>query len=225
MARSRLTRALDWAYDHAIEGLPGLDSAHALAAACSVAERDPQVRVERLIRQQLARAGAVGFLAGITASINLPAALPANAAALLFVQIRLVAAIAALGGHDLGDARVRRLVYLCLTADTAPELLADAGVVVRRRLSREVLAAVPARILRTHERRLAHRRAAPAAGSQIRPRARPLLTLVGALVGAAADARATQRVARAARVVFMPPATAPRRRRLQATRVARATKG
>jgi hypothetical protein len=212
MARSRLTRALDRAYDCAIEGLPGIDSARALAAACSVAERDPQARVERLIRQQLARAGTVGFLAGVTGSISLPVAVPANVAALLFVQIRLVVAIAVLGGHDPGDPRVRRLVYLCLTADATPERLTDAGIVLSRRLTREALAAVPGRMLATIDRRVGRRLAVAGTGREPRPRGRRLLPLVGGLAGAAADALATQRIARAARAVFMPTAAARGRR-------------
>jgi hypothetical protein len=224
MTPSPLTRALDWAYDHAVAGLPGLDSAHALAAASASAGDDARQRVERLIRRQLASASAVGFLAGLTASVSLPAALPANVAALLFVQIRLVAAIAAVGGHDLDDPRVRRLVYLCLTADRAPELLADAGGVVGRRLSRELLAAAPGRLLATLDRRIARRMPVTGARRQTRPPGRRLLTLVGALVGAAADAQATQRVARAARAVFMPGAAAGARRRRRPPMVARATK-
>jgi uncharacterized membrane protein YfcA len=223
MAPSHLARALDWAYDRAIEGLPGLDSAYALAAARVVAEDDPGARVERLIHQQLARAGTVGFLAGATGAISLPVAVPANVAALLFVQIRLVAAIAALGGHDLGDPRVRRLVYLCLTADAAPALLTDAGVVVGRRLTREVLAAVPGRMLATIDRRVARRLATAQPAGEARRRGSRLLPLVGGLVGAATDALATQRVARAARAVFMPPAAVRARPGMPGRKVARAT--
>jgi hypothetical protein len=223
MAPSHLARALDWAYDRAIEGLPGLDSAYALAAARVVAEDDPEARVEHLIRQQLARAGAIGFLAGATGTVSLPVAVPANVAALLYLQIRLVAAIAALGGHDLGDPRVRRLVYLCLTADAAPALLADAGVVVGRRLTREALAAVPGRMLATIDRRVARRLALAGSSGEARPRARRLRPLLGGLIGAAADALATRRVARAARAVFLPQAAARARRRRPAHKVARAT--
>jgi hypothetical protein len=223
MAPSHLARALDWAYERSIEGLPGLGSAHALAAACVVADDDPEARVERLIRQQLARAGAIGFLAGAAGTISLPVAVPANVAALLFVQIRLVAAIAALGGHDLGDPRVRRLVYLCLTADAAPALLTDAGVVVGQRLTRESLAAVPGRMLAAIDRRVARRLAAAQPTGDTRRRGRRLLPLVGGLVGAATDALATRRVAQAARAVFMPPAAARARRPRQGRKVARAT--
>ena len=223
MAPSHLARALDWAYACAIGGVAGLDSAHALAAACVVAGDDPRAQVERLIRHQLARAGTVGFLAGVTGAISLPVAVPANVAALLFVQIRLVAAIAALGGHDLGDARVRRLVYLCLTADMALELLADAGIVVRRRLTREMLAAVPGRMLSAIDRRVARRLAAAQPTGDTRRRGRRLLPLVGGLVGAATDALATRRVAQAARAVFLPPAAARARRPRQGRKVARAT--
>jgi len=212
MARSRLTRALDWAYDRAIEGLPGIDSADALAAACTAAGDDLPLRVERLIRQQIARAGTVGFVTGMTGATSLPVAVPANVAALLFVQIRLVVAIAVLGGHDPDDPRVRRLVYLCLTADATPERLTDAGIVVSRRLSREALAAVPGRMLATIDRRIARRLAVAGAGRETRPRGRRLQPLVGGLVSAASDALATHRVARAARAVFMPTAAARGRR-------------
>lgn len=224
MAPSPLARALDWAYQRAIEGLPGVDSAYALAAACVVAEDDPRARIDRLIRQQIGRAGTLGFLAGATTSISLPVAVPANVALMLFVQIRLVAAIAALGGHDLGDPRVRRLVYLCLTADAAPALLADAGIVVSRRLTREALAAAPGRALAAIDRRVA-RRLAGATGTQPRARARRLLPLLGGLLGAAADALATRQVAEAARAVFAPSPAARKRRHRPRRSVARATSG
>ena len=56
--------------------------------------------------------------------------LPANIASVLFVQIRMIVAIAYLAGHDLKDDRVKTMVYVCLVGNGVAELLKNLGIEV-----------------------------------------------------------------------------------------------
>ncbi|MGO2174028.1 MAG: EcsC family protein, partial [Staphylococcus equorum] len=72
--------------------------------------------------------GTSGFLTGLGGMITLPVALPANITSVVYVQMRMIAAIAHIRGYDLKDDEVKTLVYLCLTGQTAGDILKDVGV-------------------------------------------------------------------------------------------------
>ena len=68
--------------------------------------------------------------------------LPANITSVMYVQIRMITAIAHLGGHDLKDDRVRTLVYVCLTGNAAKDILRDIGIVVGRKLTENAIKSI-----------------------------------------------------------------------------------
>jgi hypothetical protein len=55
----------------------------------------------------------------------LPVTLPLNVTSVLFLETRLVAAIACLGQHRLSDERIRALAGLCLCGNAAKALLQE----------------------------------------------------------------------------------------------------
>jgi hypothetical protein len=67
--------------------------------------------------------------------ITLPVAIPANIASVLYVQVRMIAAIAHLGGYNLKDEKVKTLVYSSLVANSAKDVLKDIGVAVRNKVA------------------------------------------------------------------------------------------
>ena len=89
---------LDMIYDKALNGVPKV--------SCSVDEladdylskyptRESAAR--HLIRYQLAKCGTSGFVAGLGGIVVLPVALPANMTNVLYVQMRMAAAVAKIG--------------------------------------------------------------------------------------------------------------------------------
>ena len=60
----------------------------------------------------------------------------------MYVQIRMIAAIAHLGGHDLKDDRVKAMVYACLTGNAAKDILKDIGIVVGRKLTENAIKSI-----------------------------------------------------------------------------------
>lgn len=96
-------RALDFAYDKAVNGVVGMDSASEIAESYMKVEGSKIDQANSLIRWQNTKAGTSGFLTGLGGIIVMPVTIPANIASVMYVQIRMIAAIAHLGGHDLKD--------------------------------------------------------------------------------------------------------------------------
>src|SRR6185312_13265940 len=123
----------------AVNGIPGLDGATELATDYAARYASTDAAVAALILKQSGIAGAAGFVTGCGGFVALPVAMPANLASALFIQVRLIAAIAHLRGHDIHSNDVRGLVLACLTGSRAADTLRDAGVRFGTRLTRDVL--------------------------------------------------------------------------------------
>jgi hypothetical protein len=129
-SRRTIMKALDWAYGVAVEGTSRLDSAEQLAAPFVERAGTRIQNSNALIGRQVAKATASGFVTGLGGLITLPLAVPANIASVLFIQLRMIAAIAHLGGHDVRDEQVRSFAYLCLCGSAAADVAKDVGLKV-----------------------------------------------------------------------------------------------
>jgi EcsC family protein len=193
----------DWAYAKATEGVPGLDSAAALAARFAARHRDTDDAIAALIRWQSAVAGAAGLIAGAGGFVTLPVALPANLASALYLQLRLVAAIAHLRGHDTASDEVRALALACLAGSQAADTLRDAGVRLAMRVSRDAAGWVaPVLYKRLHH-------AGAASAVMATSRFTRFMPLVGGIVAGGFDAAMTQLIGHTADRVFRAAAKPP----------------
>ncbi|WP_370298783.1 EcsC family protein [Pontibacterium sp.] len=139
LTESKIMQALDWAYEKAVDGVPGLDSASELAEDYLASDDDLIDQVNSLIRWQNTKAGTSGFLTGLGGIVTMPVTIPANITSVMYVQVRMIAAIAHMGGHDLKDDRVKTLVYACLTGNAGKDILKDMGIVVGTKLTTNVI--------------------------------------------------------------------------------------
>ena len=135
LSQNKIMQALDWAYEKAVNGVPGLDSASELAESYMNKGGALSEQSNSLIRWQNTKAGTSGFLTGLGGIITMPVTIPANITSVLYVQIRMIAAIAYIGGHDLNDDRVKSLVYACLAGNAAKDILKDIGIVIGMKLT------------------------------------------------------------------------------------------
>ena len=139
LTESKIMDVLNWSYDKAVQGVAGLDSAYDLADDYLKQEGSLHAQANSLIRWQNTKAGTSGFLTGLGGIITLPVAIPANVASVMYVQIRMIAAIAHMGGYNLNDDRVKSLVFLCLTGNAAKDILKDVGIVVGKKLAENAI--------------------------------------------------------------------------------------
>ena len=123
IAPSPVTRTLRRILEAGIDGAGPLPTAKSAAAGHLGRQRDVDGAINRLILTHTGLAGAQGFATNIGGIITTAVTLPANIVGLAVVQVRMIAAIAHLRGYDVGDARVRTAIVMCLLGDDLGDLI------------------------------------------------------------------------------------------------------
>ena len=201
-------RALDFAYDKAVNGVVGMDSASEIAESYMKVGGSKVDQANSLIRWQNTKAGTSGFLTGLGGIIVMPVTIPANIASVMYVQIRMIAAIAHLGGHDLKDDRVKALVYACLAGNAAKDILKDIGIVVGRKLTENAIKNVSGKTIAAINQKVGFRLLTKF-GEKGAINLGKAIPLVGGVVGATIDSIATNIIGNIARDTFIPTNEAP----------------
>ncbi|MCB9016405.1 MAG: EcsC family protein [Lentimicrobiaceae bacterium] len=136
---SIVLQALDYAFEKAVLGLPGMDTAEDLAKSYLQQKGTLTERVNALIRWQNTKAGSSGFITGVGGFATLPVSIPANLVSVLYFQVRMVAAIAFMGGYDIRDDRVKSLIYICLAGNMAKDILQEIGIRAGSRITASII--------------------------------------------------------------------------------------
>lgn len=202
LTESKIMQALDWAYDKAVNGVPGLDSAKELADDYLKQDGTLTDQVNSLIRWQNTKAGTSGFLAGLGGLITMPITIPANITSVIYVQIRMIAAIAQMGGHDLKDDRVKTLVYTCLTGNAAKDILKDMGIVIGRKLTENAIKNISGKTITAINQKVGFRLLTKF-GEQGAINLGKAVPLLGGIIGATFDSVATNTIGNIARDTFI----------------------
>ena len=95
-----IKKALDWAYEKAINGAGMVESAALLAEDYQKVFSDREKAIDSLINWQTTKCATSGFITGVGGLLTLPIAIPANVSSVLFIQLRMIAAIAIMRGYD-----------------------------------------------------------------------------------------------------------------------------
>ena len=202
MEQTTLMKVLNWAYEKAVEGVGATGSAEELAMEYMKGPGSLSERADELIRWQNVKCGGAGFISGLGGIMTLPVAIPANISSVLYMQIRMVAAIACMGGYDVRDDKVKTVVLLCLCGSAATEMMKDLGIRLGQQLSRQLLSRLSAQVVQRTQRRVGARLAGKFSEKGLATVGRGI-PLVGALVGGTLDALATYAVGEVAKRAFL----------------------
>lgn len=202
LTEGKIMHALDWAYDKAINGVPGLDSAEEMAKDYLKGDDDIINKVNSLIRWQNTKAGTSGFLSGLGGVVLMPVAIPANITTVIYVQVRMIAAIACMGGHDLKDDRVKAIVYACLCGSAAVDIIKEIGIKVGTKLTEQAIKNISSQVIIKINQavgfRLITKFGQTGAVNFVK-----LVPLVGGIVGATFDSVTTNAIGNIARNTFI----------------------
>ncbi len=194
----KIMPVLDWAYDKAVNGVAGLDSASELAESYMSKGGSRVDQANSLIRWQNTKAGTSGFVTGFGGVITMPVTVPASISSVLYIQVRMIAAIAYIGGHDVKDDCVKTLVYVCLTGNGAREILKDAGVVIGKKLTISAIKRISGRTLVKINQRVGFRLLTKF-GEKGAINLGKAVPFVGAVIGATVDSVSTNTIGNVAR--------------------------
>ncbi|PCI21781.1 MAG: EcsC family protein [SAR324 cluster bacterium] len=202
LSESKIMQALDWAYDKAVNGVPGLNSASELAETYMKKSGSRLGQANAFIRWQKVKAGTSGFLMGFGGLLTMPVTVPSNISSVMYIQIRMIAAIAHMGGYDLRDDRVKSLVYVCLTGNAAKDILKDIGVVVGTKLTASMVSSISSKTLTVINQKVGFRLLTKF-GEEGAIHLAKIIPLVGGLIGATSDSLATNTIGKIATGVFI----------------------
>jgi hypothetical protein len=199
----KLLQCLGWLYEGAINGIPGVDGLEDLAQSYGAQHCCTDVAIDRLINWQVAKAGAAGFVTGVGGMLTLPVTIPANLAGVLYIQIRMIGAVARLRGYDVRSDQVKTLVIACLAGSAALDILKGVGINIGTQVTRQMVLRVSGEVLKRVNQAVGFRLVTKA-GSKGAVNLLKGVPLVGGVVGGTFDAAATKVIGRTAKQVFAP---------------------
>ncbi|WP_072568975.1 MULTISPECIES: EcsC family protein [unclassified Enterobacter] len=203
LSEGKIMQALNWAYDKALDGsIPGTDSAYEMAENYLKGEGDLTEKVNSLIRWQNTKSVTTGFVSGLGGIITMPVAIPASIATVIYVQIRMITAIAIMGGYDVKDDRVKALVYTCLAGNAAKDILKGTGIVIGSKMSTQLIKSISKETIFAINK-LVGFRLLTKFGEKGAINLGKMIPLVGGVIGGAFDGISTNVVGNVARKTFV----------------------
>ncbi|MCZ2845675.1 MAG: EcsC family protein [Candidatus Bathyarchaeota archaeon] len=197
-----MTQFLNWSYEKAINGLPGTDTVAELADSYLKRHSSVGKAIDSLIRWQNAKGATSGFLSGLGGIITLPAAIPANIASVMYVQIRMIATIAQLRGYDLKDDQVKTFVFVCLTGQASAEILKKAGLKMGAKLAEVAIKRIPGEVIKAINKRVGIRLVTKFGEKGIINLGKAI-PLVGGVIGGTVDGIGTYTIGKTAKKLFV----------------------
>ena len=84
--------------------------------------------IDKMVSNQRLKCTATGFVTGLGGFVTQPITIPADIASSLYIEIRMIAAVAAIRGYDINSDEVKTLVYLCIDGNSVGDVLKQAGL-------------------------------------------------------------------------------------------------
>ena len=155
-----------------------------------------------LVRAQVVKCGTSGFITGFGGLITLPVAIPANLSSVFYVQMRMIAAIAVMGGYDVRSDQVKTQIYVCLTGTSVADLLKEAGINAGKQAARSAIKKIPGAVLTKINQRIGFRFITKF-GEKGVVNLGKCVPLVGAVIGGGMDVASTRVIGKRAIAEFI----------------------
>ena len=193
---------LDQLYDLVVEDSPILESAQDIGNHYAAGTGSLEERARQLVRWQVTKAGTSGFLSGLGGVITMLVAIPANIASVMYVQIRMIAAVAHLGGHDIRNDQVRTLCYTCMCGKAAGDVVKNTGISLGTKLTEQAIKKVAGKTLKNINKKVGFRLVTKFGEKGIINLGK-MVPIAGGVVGGTFDAASTYVIGKIARTTFI----------------------
>lgn len=193
---------LDSIYEKCLDGIPKVSkSVEELANDYIKKYGRTDKAINKLVRNQLSKNSLNGFVTGFGGFITLPVTLPANMTSVIYVQMRMIAAIATIRGFDLNDDEVQTFVYACLVGTSVTDLFKKSGIQVGNKIALNTVKKIPGTVFIKINQKMGFRFITKA-GTKGTINLTKSVPIVGAGVGATFDYTTTWAIAKRAKKVF-----------------------
>ncbi len=200
--KNTMLKILDSCYDMALSGLSTSESVYNLADEYCKKYSDPKVAAKKMCNIQVVKCGTSGFITGLGGLITLTVAIPANVASVIYVQLRMIATVAKIGGYDPSDDQVRTMAYVCLTGSAAADIIKKAGINIGEKITVSAIKKIPGAVLTKINQKVGFRLFTKF-GEKGAINLVKLVPVVGGVVGGGIDVVGTKAIAKVAYDMFI----------------------
>ena len=144
----RMVDILDKLYEKVLKGIPNV-SAPVDKMVQDYMSKSSNVNkaAKSLMNHQIAKCTTSGFLSGLAGAIAMPVAIPANITNVLYVQMRMIASLAYMGGYDINCDQVQTMVYACLAGVSVSNVFKKAGINFGEKIAVKCINKIPGKVL------------------------------------------------------------------------------
>lgn len=148
ISQEEIMQLLNKLYEQSTQGIAKVSPPiEELAADYLQNNSDVDAAAKQFVNYQIAKCTTSGFVAGLGGLIMLPVALPANVGSVLYVQMRMIACLAYMGGFDTDSDQVQTLVYACLAGISIDQIIKQAGIQFGNKLAMAMVKKIPGEVL------------------------------------------------------------------------------
>lgn len=196
-------KVLGTIYKSALNGVPKVSrSVDEMVADYMGKAKSPDEAAKALAKWQVMKCGTSGFVTGLGGLITLPVAIPANISSVMYVQMRMIACIAKMGGYDVTSDQVQTMVYMCLTGTTASDLVKMGLIKTGQKSLETAIKKIPGTTLVKINQKIGFRFITKFGEKGIINLGK-MLPLVGGVIGGGVDVASTSIIAKNAIRMFM----------------------
>lgn len=147
ISQDTLSNILDNCYDAALNGIPKTKSCYDFATEYTQKYDSKEEAIDNFIKWQIRKCTTSGFVTNLGGIITLPIAIPANLSSVWYIQLRMIATIAAISGFNPSDDEVQTLAYLCLTGTSIAQICKEAGIKIGQKITIKAIEKIPTEII------------------------------------------------------------------------------
>ena len=139
---------LDKLYDQSVQGIAKVSPPiEELANNYLEKNKNIETAAKKFIKYQIVKCTTSGFVSGLGGLITLPVAIPANVGSVMYVQMRMIACLAYMGGYDTDSDQVQTLVYACLAGISLDQVLKNVGIQFGTKVTMSLVRKIPGTVL------------------------------------------------------------------------------
>ena len=199
---SKMLQIMDWAFEKANGNVLGFGTSHEMAQKYLDKYGSVHKAIDKLINWQITSSATAGFVTNLGGLPAMPLTLPANVAGVMAIQLRMIGAIAELGGFHENTEEKKTGMYLCLLGSQAGDVLSKTASQFAVKFATASLKKLPGAVLTKINQQIGFRLVTKF-GEKGLLNIHKAIPVLGGVVGGTIDAFSTYAIAKAAKALFL----------------------
>lgn len=199
---AKMLQVMDWAFAKANGNIPGFGTSQEMAQKYLDKYGSVNEAIDHMVNWQITSAATAGFVTSLGGLATMPLTLPANIAGVMAIQLRMIGAIAELGGFHEETEEKKTGMYLCLLGSQAGNVLSKTAGQFAVKFATASLKKLPGAVL-TKINQAVGFRLVTKFGEKGLVNINKAIPILGGFVGGSVDAFSTYAIAKAAKALFL----------------------